>query len=38
MPINIFKLFEMQEIKTVAKRPVAIQKIDLENCKDGKNI
>ena len=26
MPINIFKLFEMQEIKTVAKRPVAIQK------------
>ena len=26
VPINIFKLFEMQEIKTVAKRPVAIQK------------
>ena len=26
IPINIFKLFEMQEIKTVAKRPVAIQK------------
>ncbi len=26
IPIDIFKLFEMQEIKTVAKRPVAIQK------------
>ena len=26
MPVDIFKLFEMQEIKTVAKRPVAIQK------------
>ena len=26
IPVNIFKLFEMQEIKMVAKRPMAIQK------------
>ena len=26
IPIDIFKLFEMQEIKMVSKRPLAIQK------------
>ena len=38
IPINIFKLFEMQEIKMVSKRPVAIQKNRLREFKDGKNI
>ena len=26
IPVDIFKLFEMQEIKMVSKRPIAIQK------------
>ena len=41
VPLDIFKLFEMQEIKMVAKRPMAIQKNrlrELQRWKDYLNI